>query len=133
MKTVRDILVIKGNKVWTISPNATVFDAINEMVSRSVSTLVVIEHDQTIGIFSEHDCVRRIMARKRDPNIVTVREVMTRKPITIKAEDNLKDCIELINTKRIRHLPVVEGKALVGIISIGDLLKVLVTQKKHII
>lgn len=130
---VSEILERKGNKVWTIGPDSTILDALELMAEKRIGALVVAEESVPIGIFSERDYARKVVLRGRSSRTSMVSEVMTSDPCCIPPERTADECMALMTEKRIRHLPVVEGKQLVGIISIGDVVKTVLADREFAI
>ena len=118
---INEVLASKGNKVYSVSPHATVAEAVTEMDARGVGSLMVIADETPVGIVTERDILRRVVAAKRDPASTNVSEVMTREVVAINPEATVADAMSLVDSKRCRHLPVVEEGKVVGIISSGDL------------
>lgn len=131
--TVRQLLLAKGNKVHAISPEATVFEALERMAAHDVGALMVMKDDQLVGIFSERDYARKIILMGRISKDTRVGEVMTSDLITVTLEATVADCMNLMTDHRIRHLPVLEDGKLVGVISIGDVVKAIITQQEFMI
>ncbi|MCX7802642.1 MAG: CBS domain-containing protein [Meiothermus ruber] len=131
--TVRQLLLAKGNKVHAISPEATVFEALERMAAHDVGALMVMKDDQLVGIFSERDYARKIILMGRISKDTRVGEVMTSDLITVTPEATVADCMNLMTDHRIRHLPVLEDGKLVGVISIGDVVKAIITQQEFMI
>lgn len=115
------ILADKGSDVATVAPGATVAEAVALMNERSIGSLLVTEGDRLVGIFTERDVLRRVVAARRDPDTTLVRDVMTDDLIVISPTTEVEDAMRIVTDRRCRHLPVVEGRKLVGMISIGDL------------
>jgi CBS domain-containing protein len=130
---VQDILRIKGDNVWSIPPETSVLSALQTLAEKRVGALLVMDGDQIAGIVSERDFVRRIAAEKTCEIDHPVRDVMTKAVFTISPEDDIEDCMELMTEKHIRHLPVVKEGALVGLVSIGDVVKAMITSKEFTI
>ena len=121
--TVGALLRDKAPAIHSISATATVFDAISLMAERNVGALPVIEHDRLVGMISERDYTRKVMLKGRTSKDTLVGEIMTRDPQTVGPENTVNDCMEIMTEHRVRHLPVVEDGKLVGLLSIGDLVK----------
>ncbi len=119
--TIREILAAKGSVVWTISPNATVYEAIQLMADKNVGALVVTEGDKLVGIISERDYTRKVILKGRSSRDTPVRDILSREVIYVTPEHSVDECLRLMTHHRVRHLPVLEGGRLVGIVSIGDL------------
>ena len=122
-KRVRDVLRGTGEDVYSVGPLATVIDAVNVMNDHHVGSVLVVEAGHPVGIFSERDVLVRVVAATRDPRQTLVRDVMTTRLHTATPDDSLLDVMGLMTERRCRHVPVMEGESLVGLISIGDLTK----------
>ena len=117
------ILAHKGSAVWSIAPNSMVFDAIQLMADKNVGALPVVDNGQLVGMISERDYTRKVALKGRSSKDTPVREIMTPEPVTVNATDSVSECMRMMTDSRIRHLPVMEGKKMVGLISIGDLVR----------
>ncbi|HEX6768292.1 MAG TPA: CBS domain-containing protein [Candidatus Binatia bacterium] len=133
MQTVRDILKAKGTDVWRVEPDATVFDALQRMADKEVGALVVMQGEQVVGLISERDYARKIILHGRASPTTLVKEIMTTPVVYIHLDQAIEECMSLMTEKRIRHLPVLEGGKLVGIISIGDIVKSIIADQQFII
>ena len=133
MKIIRDILEAKGHEVYTISPDATVYEALSLMAEKNVGALVILEGETLEGLISERDYARKIILKGKFSKDTPVHEIMSREPVTVTMDDDLEHCMELMTDKRVRHLPVVEEGRLLGIISIGDVVKGIIDHKEFII
>jgi CBS domain-containing protein len=133
MKKVRDILEVKGRDVWSIGPDASVFDALKLMAEKDVGALVVLDSGNLVGIISERDYARKIALLGRASPTTQVKEIMTSRVACVDPEQNVNECMALVTEKRIRHLPVLENGKLIGLISIGDLVKSIITEQQFII
>ena len=133
MKTVRQLLQSKGGAVYSVSPNARVFEALKLMAEREVGALVVLEDGRLAGIISERDYARKVILHGKSSHDIPVHEIMTVKVVTIQPEQTVDQCMTLMTSKRIRHLPVVEGDRLVGLVSIGDLVKEVIADQEQTI
>ncbi|WP_027877358.1 CBS domain-containing protein [Meiothermus cerbereus] len=131
--TVRQLLQTKGNTVYAISPGATVFEALERMAAYDVGALMVMDGDQLVGIFSERDYARKIILMGRISKDTLVGEVMTGELITVTPDATVADCMNLMTGNRVRHLPVLEDGKLVGVVSIGDVVKAIMTQQEFMI
>ncbi len=120
---IRDILRRKGEDVYTVAPLATVIDAVNAMNDHHVGSVLVSEAGYPVGIFSERDVLVRVVAGHRDPGQTLVRDVMTTRLHTASPDDTLLEVMQLMTDRRCRHVPVMEGEVLLGLVSIGDLTK----------
>jgi len=133
MKTVKDILRAKGSKVYSISPDATVYEALNRMADKNVGALLVLELEQIVGLISERDYARKTILMGRFSKETAVKEIMTTNVITVGPGEDLEKCMELFTDKHVRHLPVIEDEKIIGIISIGDVVKGIIDHKEFII
>jgi CBS domain-containing protein len=133
MITVYRLLETKGHDIWSISPDALVFEALRLMAEKNVGALLVTEDERVVGIISERDYARKIILKgKRSANTL-VREIMTHRVISVTADQSIEYCMELMTEKRIRHLPVFTGEQLLGIISIGDVVKAIISEQEFVI
>jgi CBS domain-containing protein len=121
--TVSALLRDKASAIHSIIPTATVFDAIKLMAEQNIGALPVLQHGRLVGMFSERDYTRKVMLMGRTSKDTFVGEIMTRDPQTVSPEHTVNDCMEIMTELRVRHLPVVEDGELLGILSIGDLVK----------
>ena len=133
MYTARDILREKGTQVYTISPDATVYEALKKMDQHNIGSLVVLEGEKMAGIISERDYARKMILKGRHSQDTAVRDIMTTTVTTVTPDKDLEECMELFTDKHTRHLPVVEDDQLVGIISIGDIVKGIIDHKEFVI
>ena len=113
----------KKGEVWSISPQATVYDAIAMMADKNVGALLVVENEQLVGIISERDYTRKVMLRGKRSHETSVREIMSTELTTVPPREGVDDCLRFMTEKRVRHLPVVADGEICGVISIGDLVK----------
>ena len=131
--TVKHLLEQKGRTVWTIDPDGTVFDALAKMAEKDVGSLVVMDCDKLVGIITERHYSRNVILKgKRSPTTL-VRDIMERNVIHVRPEQSVELCMALMTEKRVRHLPVLEGKKVIGIISIGDLLGAIISKQQYFI
>jgi len=133
MKSVRDILKLKGNEVWCVEPDATVFQALQRMAEKEVGALVVTEGTQVVGLISEREYARKIVLLGRTSPTTLVREIMTSPVVYIHLDQPIEECMALMTEKRTRHLPVIENGKLVGMISIGDIVKSIIADQQFMI
>lgn len=131
--TVNQILSTKGNNVYSIISTISVYDAIKVMGEKNVGAILVIENDQLKGILSERDYARKIVLKDKSSKNTLVHEIMVSKVITVKPTDDLDYCMELMSSNRIRHLPVVDDNKVIGLISIGDVVKSIIEKQKETI
>ncbi len=133
MKLVKHILKLKGHDVWSIAPDASVFEAIRLMSDKGVGALLVLEAGKLVGIISERDYTRKVILKGRSSRETPVRNIMTSPVIYTNPDEPIEKCMEVMTAKRVRHLPVLDGDELIGVISIGDLVKAIISaQESHI-
>ncbi len=130
MKTVREILQNKGNQVWSVSPDTTVFNALQLMAEKNVGALIVTESEKVVGIMSERDYARKVAILGKFTRETMVREIMSSTIFYVNNSYHINECMALMINKRIRHLPVIENEKLVGLISIGDVVKAIIDEKE---
>ena len=131
--TVKNLLEQKGRNLWTISPDATVFDALAIMADKDIGSLVVMDGEKLIGIVTERHYSRNVILKgKRSPSTL-VKDIMDRNVIHVRPEQTVEVCMALMTEKRVRHLPVLEGQKVIGMVSIGDLLKSIISKQKFVI
>lgn len=127
------ILHHKGHTVWSISPDATVFEAIRVLAEKNIGALPVMEGDRLAGIFSERDYTRKIALEGRSSRDTLVREIVSMPVISVTPHHTIEDCMRLMTDNRVRHLPVMEGQKVVGILSIGDLVNWIISAQSSTI
>jgi CBS domain-containing protein len=136
MKTltpVSSLLHLKGSTVWQVSPEATVFDAIKLMSEKNIGALPVMSGDRLVGIFTERDYTRKIALMGKTSKDTRVQEILSGEVICVTPNDSVEECMRLMTEHRIRHLPVVEGQKILGIISIGDLVNWIISAQNSAI
>jgi CBS domain-containing protein len=134
MTTVRQVLQAKGGSVWSIRPEATVYEVLELMAAKDIGAVVVVDaQGKLVGIFSERDYARKVVLKGRNSKTVQVGELMTGKVYVVDPDKTLEDCMQLMSTRKIRHLPVLEGDKLVGVISIGDVVLNIISQHEFTI
>lgn len=133
MKNVEQMLEGKGQGLVSIAPDATVFDALTLMAKADVGALVVLEGEKLAGIFSERDYARKVALLGKSSKDTQVREVMTDKVLCVRPDQTVQQCMALMNDKHIRHLPVLDHKKVIGVISVGDVVKETISEQKFII
>ncbi len=133
MTTVKQMLDRKGYEVWTIEPEQTVFEAISLMVDKGIGALVVVKDDKVVGIVSERDYMRNVILRGRSSRQTPVADIMSTHVIGTNLKRSAEECMAIISEKRIRHLPVMDDGKLIGIISIGDLVKSIIDHQQFMI
>jgi CBS domain-containing protein len=119
--TIKELLNHKGNAVWSISPEAMVFDAIELMADKNIGALLVTDHGKLVGILSERDYTRKVALKGKSSKQTAVKEILSGQVIQVSTDQTVEDCMRLMTGHRVRHLPVLEGSEIVGVISIGDL------------
>ncbi len=133
MTTVAQLLQGKGRAVWTVAPDATVYDALSLMADKNVGALVVLEETHVVGILSERDYARKVILKGKFSKDTLVHEIMTDKVYFVRPEQTIEECMALMTAERVRHLPVLEDDQLGGIISIGDVVRVVISDKEFLI
>ena len=133
LRSVRDVIADKGNHVWSISADATVCEALELMASKRIGAVLVVEESQPVGIFSERDFARSVVKETRPPTEIQVREIMSSDLIYVTPDQTVEDCMELMTERRMRHLPIHDGRRLVGLVSIGDVVKWIITEQESAI
>jgi len=133
MHTVRELLREKGGQVWTIAPQATVYEAVELMAAKNIGSLIVVEHGNVAGMFTELDYARKIVLKGRSSKTTTVGELMSTDVLYVGPEDTIENCMALMTDKRLRHLPVMENGKLAGVVSIGDIVKVIISDREFTI
>ena len=121
--TVRDVLKTKGDEVWSITPQATVFEALVLMAEKNVGALLVLDDGGLAGIFSERDYARKVILHGKSSKTTMVGELMTREVIGARPDDSVEHCMAVMTSNRIRHMPVFEDASLIGVVSIGDVVR----------
>ena len=133
MTTVRQILQEKDSKLWTIQPDITVFDALKIMADNNIGALLVMSKDKLIGIFSERDYARKVILQGKSSKDTAVSEIMVTNVVYVKPDQSVEECMALMTDKRIRHLPALDQEELIGIISIGDVVKTIISDQEFTI
>lgn len=133
MKTVRDVLTVKGRDVWTVDLEATVFEALSRMAEKEIGALMVMDGTKLVGIISERDYARKVILHGRASPTTLVKEIMTSHVVYTHLGQSIEECMALVTEKRIRHLPVIDEGNLVGVVSIGDLVKSIISDQKFVI
>jgi CBS domain-containing protein len=133
MTPVRSVLQSKGNEIWSATPEMLVYDALQIMAQKNVGALLVLQEDRLAGIFSERDYARKVVLKGVSSHKIPVRDVMTAEVIFVTPEQSIEDCMALMTNKHVRHLPVMENSKVVGLISIGDVVKAIISQHEETI
>ena len=131
--TVRQLLRVKGDQVWSIGPSASVYEALEIMADKDVGALVVIEREKLVGVFSERDYARKVVLHGKSSRATAVREMMTSTVLYAVPEETVDDCMEIMTEKHIRHLPVVEDGRVIGVVTIGDVVKTVISKQQYLI
>ena len=133
MKSLNQLLAAKGNQVYSIRPDAKVIEALQLMAQKDVGALLVMDGEKLVGIVSERDYARKVILHGKSSQDVPVRDVMTSQVITVDPSYSVEQCMALVTQRRIRHLPVCEGDKLIGVVSIGDLVKEMIAEQEQTI
>jgi len=133
MRTVKQLLQDKAHGLCTIGPDARVFDALKLMAEKDVGALLVVENDKLVGILSERDYARKMILHGKSSHDTPVREIMTERPICVQPNRTTDECMALMTEKHFRHLPVIENDKLIGVLSIGDLVKETISEQQFMI
>lgn len=133
MQNVRDLLAKKGNTVWSIEAGRTVYEALELMAAKDVGALLVVDAGRPVGMFSERDYAREVILMGKTSKDTAVRDVMTTRVVYVQPQQNVEECMALMTDKRIRHLPVLEQDAVIGLVSIGDVVKAVISEKQFMI
>ena len=133
MNTVRDILNAKGGNVWSVTPGTSVFDTLRLMADRNIGAVLVVEAAKPLGMFSERDYARQVILKGKASKDTPVREVMSTHVVFVRPSQKLEECMALMTDKRVRHLPVLDNDTVIGVVSIGDVVKAVISEKEFII
>ena len=133
MKLVKDLLDPKGYDYCYVGPTDTVFDAIKLMAEKEIGSVLIMEDAKIVGIVTERDYARKVILEGKSSPRLPVTEVMSTKVLYAKLEQSVEECMALMTDKRVRHLPVMDGEDLIGIVSIGDLVKAIIAEQKFVI
>ena len=133
MQNVSDILAFKGNKVCTVAPEATVFDALTLMSEKNIGSVLVLDEDKLLGILTERIYARKVALENKISKNIMVKEIMTTRVLCVSPDRSVEECMALMSKEGIRHLPVLDHKKVIGMISIGDLVKAIIHDQKILI
>ncbi len=133
LRSVADVLAEKGNRVWSIAADANLCDALELMAEKRIGAVLVVEHGRPVGMLSERDFARSAAKDARSPREIAVREIMSRELVFVSPDKTVEDCMELMTHRRMRHLPVVDGGVVIGLVSIGDVVKWIITEQVGLI
>ena len=128
-ETIASVLNNKGARIWSIDPEATILDAIALMAEKAIGALVVVSEGRLVGIISERDYARKVILQGRSSKDTHVREIMTSSVITVSPEKTVDECMRIITNNRVRHLPVMRDGEVIGVISIGDLVRAIIAEQ----
>ena len=131
MKTVNEILAKKGNDIWSVAPTDTVFDSLKLMADKQIGALLVMDGEKLAGIVTERDYARKVALEGRSSRESKVQDIMSENVLCVTPDKSVQDCMAMMSDKRARHLPVVEGHKVIGIVSIGDLVKSIINEQQH--
>ena len=130
MTTVGNLLTTKDSEIWSIGPDNSVFEALEMMAEKNVSGLLILENDKLVGIFTERDYARKLILKGRLSKNTKVSDLMTKNILYVETKNTIEDCMKLMTVKRIRHLPVLDSGRLIGILTIGDLVKQIISEQQ---
>ena len=133
MKTIHDILKEKGDAIWSIGPDETVLEALWLMAEKNIGAVLVMEEGKIVGILSERDYARKVVLKGKASGDTRVREIMTDKVLVVHANRSVEDCMALMTSSRVRHLPVLDGGQVAGVLSIGDVVKAVIADQQFTI
>ncbi len=133
MKFVNQLLEDKGHDVWSVGPDAPVYQALELMAEKNCGAVLVLEQDKLVGILSERDYARKVILKGKTSKNTPVKEIMSSHMVYVHPNQTVDECMALMTDKRIRHLPVLEDRKLVGMISIGDIVKAVISEQEFII
>jgi CBS domain-containing protein len=133
MRLVSDILNSKGNDVWAVRPDDSIFDSLQTMADKGIGAVLVMDGDKLVGIVTERDYARKVILEGKSSKTSSVSEVMTRKVLCVNPDRTIDECMALMTDKRARHLPVLDHKRVIGVVSIGDLVKAVISEQQVII
>lgn len=133
MSKVNQILRSKGNDIWSVSPQASVLDALHLMAGKDIGALLVMDGEHVAGIFSERDYARKVILQGKASKDTPVQEIMTQRVIFVQPDQSIEDCMAVMTEKHVRHLPVMENGKLLGVISIGDVVKEIIAAQGFVI
>jgi CBS domain-containing protein len=132
-ETVASVLARKNGQIWSVEPDMPVFDAIALMASKNIGALLVLSRGRLVGVVSERDYARKVILSGRSSRDTKVEEIMSGSPVTVTPGHSIEECMRITTNERVRHLPVMEGGRVVGVVSIGDLVKAIISTQAETI
>lgn len=133
MRRVKEILAAKGDEIWSIAPDKSVYDAIHLLAEKEIGALLVMQGDDLLGVISERDYARQIILKGKSSRETKVADIMTAKVVTAEPNQEISECMALMNDRRIRHLPIIVDGGVVGVVSIGDLIRAIIAEQQSTI
>jgi CBS domain-containing protein len=133
MGKVRDIIRTKGNEIYSVPSTVTVYQALKVMLEKNIGALLVIDEGKFRGIFTERHYARKLALRGKSSKETSIGEIMTERPVTVTCESSIEDCMRIMAGKKIRHLPVMENDQILGVVSMGDVVRYIINEQKFII
>jgi len=133
MTTIGQLLKTKGNEIWSIAPQATIYEALQVMSEKDVGALLVVHKGDVVGIFSERDYARKLILKGKFSKDTSVEELMTRKVLYVGPDSTIEDCMALMTAKSVRHLPILKDERLIGIVTLGDVVKQIISDQEFTI
>ena len=133
MKSVEKVLRTKGSEAWHIAPQATVYEALQLMSEKEIGSILVLEEGEVVGIFTERDYARKLILKGKFSKDTAVRELMTQEVLYVEPQNTIEDCMVLMTKNRVRHLPVMDNGKLAGIVSLGDMVKHIISEQESTI
>ncbi len=133
MGKVRDIIQTKGNEIYSVPSTVTVYQALKVMLEKNIGALLVIDEEKFRGIFTERHYARKLALRGKSSKETSIGEIMTERPVTVTCESSIEDCMRIMAGKKIRHLPVMENGQILGVVSMGDVVRYIINEQKFII
>jgi CBS domain-containing protein len=133
MRTVKDLLAQKGKDFWSVAPDTTVIDALKLMAEKNIGAVLVLDEHRVVGVLSERDYARKVVLQGRTSQDTTAQEIMSKRVVGVEPQQTVEECMALMTDKRIRHLPVVDGGEVIGVVSIGDIVKNIISQQEFLI
>ncbi len=133
MHFIRNVLTSKGQRIYSIHPEASVYEALVLMAEKDIGALLVMEGTKLVGVFSERDYARKVILHGKSSKETLVREIMTPRVIYVRIDQTIEECMALMTEKHIRHLPVLDNQQVVGVISIGDVVKAIIAEQEFVI